>query len=826
MHRKSGIDILGNVPWGTHFCQFYQTREDLVDILVPYFKAGLENNEFCMWVTSEPLTEEKARESMRKAMPDFDEYLRRGQIEIIPYTGWYLKNDNFDHERALNGWLEKLNYALERGYDGLRLTGNTFWLENYLWRDFADYEEEVNNVIGKYKMLAICTYSLDKFGANEILDVMNTHQFALIKRDGAWKLIESSELREARQALRAETAKRRQAEEALRESEKRFRLLVAGVKDYAIYMLDPYGYVVNWNEGAKNIKGYDAEEIVGKHFSLLYTREDVDAGKPEHELQAALSEGRYEDEGLRVRKDGSIFSASVIISPIMDEDGSLMGFTKIARDITERKNIEETLRESEQRYATTLASIGDAVISTDAEGRITFMNSVAEALTGWTLALALTRPVTDVFNIINEYTRRKADNPVPRVLKEGTITGLANHTVLVRKDGTLVPIGDSGSPIRDRDGKTMGAVLVFRDITGRRRAEEELRKAHDCLETRVQERTADLEEASKASQESEARYRELAESIGEVFYAMDKDLRYTYWNNASEQLTGILAKNAIGKSLFELFPELKGSRAEKLYREVLKTQQPQRFVSKYHVSGKDLFFEINAYPSKFGISIIAKDITERKRAEEQLKESLKEKEVLLKEVHHRVKNNMQVISSLLMLQEDLSEDGKIIEMLKDSQNRISSMALIHERLYRSHNLSKVYLKEYIDDLVSGLFQSYGVSESRVALNINIENVLLGIDSAIPCGLVINELVSNSLKHAFPDDKNGEIKISLRLTDENMIELVVGDNGVGIPEDIDHRKTQSLGLYLVTLLVENQLHGEITLNRDRGAEFLIKFRGVK
>jgi PAS domain S-box-containing protein len=172
------------------------------------------------------------------------------------------------------------------------------------------------------------------------------------------------------------------------------------------------------------------------------------------------------------------------------------------------------------------------------------------------------------------------------------------------------------------------------EITERKRAEEALHKARNELETRVQERTAELEEANmklqaeieerkraeKTLRSNEMKYRGLAESIGEVFYALDKDLRYTYWNNASEKLTGILAEDAIGKSLFELFPELKGSRAEKLYREVLKTQRPKRFVNKYRVNGKNFFFEINAYYSKFGISIIAKDITERKHAEEQIRE--------------------------------------------------------------------------------------------------------------------------------------------------------------------------------------------------------------
>ncbi|SNQ59862.1 PAS domain S-box protein [Candidatus Methanoperedens nitratireducens] len=161
--------------------------------------------------------------------------------------------------------------------------------------------------------------------------------------------------------------------------------------------------------------------------------------------------------------------------------------TELEREITERKRAEEALRESEQRWATTLSSIGDAVISTDVEGRITFMNAVAEALTGWTLTDASAKQVTEVFNIINEYTRREADNPVSRVLREGTIVGLANHTILVKKDGTEVPIDDSGAPIRDLDGKTMGVVLVFRDITGRKMAEEALKgseeRLHFALET-------------------------------------------------------------------------------------------------------------------------------------------------------------------------------------------------------------------------------------------------------------------------------------------------------------------------------------------------------
>jgi two-component sensor histidine kinase len=211
--------------------------------------------------------------------------------------------------------------------------------------------------------------------------------------------------------------------------------------------------------------------------------------------------------------------------------------------------------------------------------------------------------------------------------------------------------------------------------------------------------------------------------------------------------------------------------------------------------------------------------------EEQIKESLTEKEVLLKEIHHRVKNNMQIISSLLRLQSRDVTEKKYIDMFTDSQNRITSMSLIHEKLYQSKGLTKIDFDDYIRDLANGLFQSYGAN-SNIKLFTDVRDVSLGIDSAIPCGLVVNELVTNSLKHAFPDGRRGEVLISLHPTPENMIELIVRDNGVSIPADIDIRKTESLGLHLVTILVENQLHGEINLDRSKGTEFLVRFKDVK
>jgi two-component sensor histidine kinase len=224
------------------------------------------------------------------------------------------------------------------------------------------------------------------------------------------------------------------------------------------------------------------------------------------------------------------------------------------------------------------------------------------------------------------------------------------------------------------------------------------------------------------------------------------------------------------------------------------------------------------------------DITERKKAEEQIKASLNEKEVLLKEIHHRVKNNMQVISSLLNLQTKHIKDQQLIDIFKDCQNRIKSMALIHEELYRKKDLARVDFSEYTRTLSSRILKSYEIYTDRVLLKTIMNNVSLGVDKAIPCGLIINELLSNSLKYAFPFLKEGdghgegglkgEICINFSPVN-NKYELVYSDNGVGLPEDLDFRNTKSLGLQLVNSLTQ-QIGGVIELDRSKGTEFKITF----
>ncbi|MCX5908777.1 MAG: ATP-binding protein [Deltaproteobacteria bacterium] len=224
----------------------------------------------------------------------------------------------------------------------------------------------------------------------------------------------------------------------------------------------------------------------------------------------------------------------------------------------------------------------------------------------------------------------------------------------------------------------------------------------------------------------------------------------------------------------------------------------------------------------------SKLFAELKRAEqalkasvEQIKVSLTEKEVLLKEIHHRVKNNLQVISSLLNWQSRYIQDPSALEMFKESQNRVKLIALIHEKLYQSKDLARVNFGEYVESLATHLFRSYQISGKEISLQIDMQGIFLGIDKAIPCGLVINELISNSFKHAFPPPRQGVIALSLKPEAGDQLILVVKDSGVGFPEDLDFRSAESLGMQLVNILT-SQMGGTIELDRQKGTEFRITF----
>jgi signal transduction histidine kinase len=196
--RSTGIGVVGDVPWGTHFFLFHETKEDLIDACIPYFRAGLESGELCMWVIGDPLTEEEVRYCLRDAIPHFDDYFESRCIEIVRGREWYMTGDDLDLEKVTKGWKQKIERALNGGHAGFRLSADTAWLDKRDWKPFCEYEKEVNDSISDTPMLALCTYPLPGSAAVEILDVTRTHQFALARRNKAWEVVETSELKQAK----------------------------------------------------------------------------------------------------------------------------------------------------------------------------------------------------------------------------------------------------------------------------------------------------------------------------------------------------------------------------------------------------------------------------------------------------------------------------------------------------------------------------------------------------------------------------------------------------------------------------------------------------
>jgi len=324
--RRTSIDIVGDVPWGTHFCQFYETKEDLTGILVPYFKMGLENNEFCMWITSEPLSVEDAKKALKKEVKDLDDCVAKGRIEILDYSQWYTKSGYFDASQVLQGWVEKERQALRSGFDGLRLSGNTFWLEKRDWRNFTEYEASVNSIIGQYRMLAICTYCLGKCSASEIIDVVSNHQFALIKREGKWRIIESAE--------------HKKTAEALRRSEERYAL-AQRVANIGSWDWDIGTGELVWSEQIEPMFGFGRGEFSATYEAFLACVHPEDRQHVIDSVNACAAKGKdYAIEHRIICPDETVRWVSETGNVIRDKNGKAIRMLGVVQDITERKGTE------------------------------------------------------------------------------------------------------------------------------------------------------------------------------------------------------------------------------------------------------------------------------------------------------------------------------------------------------------------------------------------------------------------------------------------------------------------------------------------------------
>ncbi|HEY9635092.1 MAG TPA: histidine kinase dimerization/phosphoacceptor domain -containing protein [Coleofasciculaceae cyanobacterium] len=380
------------------------------------------------------------------------------------------------------------------------------------------------------------------------------------------------------------------------------------------------------------------------------------------------------------------------------------------------------------------------------------------------------------------------------------------------------------------------------EITQRRLAEEALQRANEQLEVKVQQRTAALAsineslqlEITERKRAEEALYRRkqafraLVENSPDVIARFDRQLRHIYVNPAIERAIGIPSAAFLNKTNQELgMPEKFVSYWNEGIQKVFDTAeekfiefdwQTQTEVRSYHSHLVPEYARDGSVEFVLGVT---RDITHLKQVESQIQESLQEKEILLQEIHHRVKNNLQVISSLLDLQSQYIEDALTKEMFRESQKRVKSMALVHEQLYQAKNFTKINFADYLKKLAYYLFDTYGIDTKQIQLKLNIEEITLTINRAIPCGLIITELVSNALKYAFSNRTEGIIEIAFSSDSDKNFTLIVRDDGIGLPKNLDFKKEKSLGLQLVSILA-NQLEATLELNCCVGTKVCLKF----
>jgi PAS domain S-box-containing protein len=318
----------------------------------------------------------------------------------------------------------------------------------------------------------------------------------------------------------------------------------------------------------------------------------------------------------------------------------------------------------------------------------------------------------------------------------------------------------------------------------------------------------------------------------DAIISIDEQQRIIMFNQGAEKIFGYSAREAFNQLIDILLPDGVAAQHGRHVREFAESQlAARRMGDRGEISGRrkdGSIFPAEASISKVDVggrriyTVILRDVTQRRAAHEKIRASLREKEVLLQEIHHRVKNNLQVVSSLLSLQSRGVLDEETRQKFKESQNRVHTMALIHEQLYQSPSLSRIDYPQYIRQLGAHLFRSYRVSSSRIELQTRIDDLRLSVDLAVPCGLIINELVSNSLKYGFPDGRGGTIRIELHQQPDGRATLTVADNGVGLPEEVGFWSTQTLGLRLVGTLVR-QLEGNVEVDRSEGTSVQVTFQ---
>lgn len=643
-------------------------------------------------------------------------------------------------------------------------------------------------------------------------------------------------------------------EDALRESEERFKAITTAAQD-AIIMVDDEMKVVYWNRSATKIFGFSDDEAIEKDLhELIFIGKD---SSDYSELLQVFKEAGHRSvigrttESIAVRKNEEVFPIEISVSSVKFK--GKWNTIWIARDISGRKREQEMLKANQEQLQGILDNTTAVIYIKDLQYRYVLINKQYQNLFHITLDEISGKTDHDLFpkETADQFLANDSN------VLEARLPIETEETVL-QDDGIHTYISTK-FPLLSSDGIPYGVCGISTDITERNNIEEQLRRSESQLaESQVVSKTGswDLDLTSQELDWSDETYTLFDKDPKQFKPSYDKFVRMvhpddlkTMQNNYNNALVVggkpyhvvVRIINDSGRAwVMEAFGEVRRSKENNPIR-FLGTAQDISERRRTEEKLRSAYEELKV-TQKASLNVM--DDLIRRRIE--LDTSLQQKEVLLKEVHHRVKNNMQVIISLLRHQSDCQDDKKLIEIFDESQNRIKSMSLIHEKLYSTEDLARIDFSDYVTNLANDLFRFYKINTSIISLSIDVRNVMLNIDTAIPCGLIINEFVTNSLKYAFPfdsvqgvsDNKKGRVEISMctksaikpgisaankRQKSETEFELILSDNGIGIPKEIDYRNTETLGLSLIFNLTEHQLGGKIELDGSSGTRFKIRFR---
>ena len=582
-------------------------------------------------------------------------------------------------------------------------------------------------------------------------------------------------------------------EQELREANSRFESLLQALPD-VIYFKDAEGRNLIVNRAMEELTGLRRNQIIGKKDNEILPAELArQCQKSDEEVLKRKRPFRFYEVTLDDKGRKKHFETIKV--PVFDQAGNVKGIVGISRDITEMKEAEEKLKESEKDFRSLFENSTLGLYRTTPDGRILLANPTIIKMLGYKSFEELASRNLEENGFEPSYPLRIF---IEKVEKEGEVRGL--EAAWKRKDGSIIYIRESARVVRDENGRVLYYEGTVEDITEKKLAEMALAQQKELFRTVI-------------------------DSAEDIVFVLNRDYEQVLFNQAALRVLGMTPEEARGKSFQELYSEENWEEARQRFDRVFKGEVVREDVE-LKFRDKKIILNVTEVPLRnekgeiYALCGIARDVTTRVELEKALELSLKEKEALLREIHHRVKNNMQIISSLLNLQAHHVKNPELTAIIKECQNRIRSMAIVHEHLYKSANLAKINFADYLNRLIVHLYNVHSQSQEKIHLETELQAVELDIGTAIPLGLLASEIISNSFKHAFPGERRGKLRIVLHPISPKSFKLEISDDGVGLPENLNFGQSQTFGMQLMGLL-KDQLGAQLELDRSSGTRYIIK-----